>query len=285
MLRIFTGSPPKTKLPRGSVDTQMHMYLPGFPSAPSSIPLPDNAPGPADYRQVMDWLGLDRVIITQGNAHGRDNSNLLACLEAMGDSARGVAIIDATTTDAEMARLAAAGIVGARIMDLPGGAVGLDELREVDARTAEHGWYIAIQFNGSDILDHMALLQSLRSRWVLDHHGKFLRGTTPDSREVAAVKHLLDTGHCWYKLAGCYESSLTSAPAYSDIAAITRTIATHAPQRLVWGTNWPHNRATEPGTYPNDADLLDVVLSWLPDEKTRALTLVDNPSALANWPV
>jgi D-galactarolactone isomerase len=280
MLRTFTGTPPRTKLPPGSIDTQMHMYLPGYPSAPGSIPLPAAAPGPDEYRQVMRWLGVDRVIITQGNAHGRDNANLLACLAAMGDCARGVGIIDATTSEKQMAELAAAGVVGARIMDLPGGAVGLSELREVDARAFERGWYLAVQFNGSDILDHLPLLLSLRSRWVLDHHGKFLRGTTPDSREIGAVKRLLDTGRCWYKLAGCYESSLTGAPDFADVAAMTRTVAAHAPTRVVWGTNWPHNQAANAATYPDDARLLDRVLGWLPDDDARRLAVTDNAADL-----
>ncbi len=287
MRRTFTGSPPLTRLPPGSIDTQMHMYMPGHPSAPGSIPLPSAAPGPDDYRQVMTWLGIDRVIITQGNAHGRDNANVLACLAAMGDCARGVGIIDATTSDSEMVRLGERGIVGARVMDLPGGAVGLDGLLEVDARAAAHGWYIAVQFNGSDILDHLPLLLSLRSRWVLDHHGKFLRGTTPESAEIGAVKRLLDTGRCWYKLAGCYESSLTGEPDFNDIAAITRAVAAHAPARIVWGTNWPHNLITDPGIYPNDADLLDRVLGWLPDDNARHRALVENPLELIRvmeWP-
>lgn len=284
MRRTFTGTPPRTQLPPGSIDTQMHMYMPGYPSAPGAIALPDNPPGADEYRQVMHWLGIDRVIITQGNAHGRDNTNLLACLQEMGEAARGVGIIDGGTSDDEMARLGAAGIVGARVMDLPGGAVGLSELPEVDARAAAQDWYIAVQFNGSDILEHMPLLLSLRSRWVLDHHGKFLRGTTPESDEVSAVKRLLDTGRCWYKLAGCYESSLSGAPAFGDIAAITRAIAAHAPTRIVWGTNWPHNRATNSSDYPNDAELLDLVLGWLPDDDARRLATVDNPTELVRVP-
>ena len=284
MLRTFSGVPPRTRLPPGSIDTQMHMYLPGFPSAPGSIPLPANAPGPDEYRQVMRWLGVDRVVVTQGNAHGRDNSNLLACLAQMGDVARGVGIIDASTTDVEMARLEAARIIGARIMDLPGGAVGLDELGQVDARAAEQDWFVAVQFNGSDIVDHTQRLLALRSRWVLDHHGKFLRGARADGPEVAAVKRLLDTGRCWYKLAGCYESSLSGAPDFADVAAITAAVAAHAPDRIVWGTNWPHNRVTSAEEYPNDAELLDRVLGWLPDDAARHLALVENPANLLKWP-
>ncbi len=102
--RKLTGAPPKNPFPKGAVDTQMHMYLPGFPALPGGPGLPqDPLPDAEAYRQVMAWMGIDRVIITQGNAHQRDNTNTLACLAEMGDCARGVAVIDGTTSDAEIA--------------------------------------------------------------------------------------------------------------------------------------------------------------------------------------
>lgn len=283
--RTLSGSPPKTKLPQGAVDTQMHLYLPGYPSLPGGPSLPAGAlPDPDQYRKVMNWLGIDRVIITQGNAHQRDNSNLVACLAAMGDVARGVGVIDSTTSDDEIDRLAKAGIVGTRIMDLPGGAVDLSELEAVDAKAAARGWMLAVQFDGSDILDHEARLGNLKSRWVLDHHGKFFSGVTPHSEQVAAVKRLIDGGRCWFKFAGAYESSRSGGPDYADIAAVARDLASYAPERIVWGTNWPHNLAREQADYPDDAALTDTVLGWLPDEKAIALALVRNPEELFNLP-
>ncbi len=287
LVRTLSGKAPKIKLPRGAVDTQMHMYLPDYPSLPGGPGLPAGAlPDPDQYRQFMNWLGIDRVIITQGNAHQRDNSNLVACLDVMGDVARGVAVIDGQTSDAEMARLTEAGIVGARIMDLPGGAVGLPELETVDAKAAAHGWMLAVQFDGSTILEHEARLAKLKSRWVLDHHGKFFSGVTSDSEEVAAVKRLIDGGNGWFKFAGVYESSKTGGPDYTDVAAVACDIANYAPQRIVWGTNWPHNLAREQADYPDDAALTDTVLGWLPDEKSRHLALIENPQtlfALQEW--
>ncbi|MBO0142157.1 amidohydrolase family protein [Agrobacterium sp. Ap1] len=281
LVRTLAGKVPKIKLPQGAVDTQMHMYLPGYPSLPGGPGLPAGAlPDPDQYRQLMQWLGIDRVIITQGNAHQRDNSNLVACLDIMGDVARGVGIIDGNTNDAEMVRLSEAGIVGARIMDLPGGAVDLKELETVDAKAAAHGWMLAVQFDGSNILHHEARLANLKSRWVFDHHGKFFSGVTPDSEEISAVKRLIDAGNCWFKFAGVYESSKTGGPDYADIAAVAREIANYAPERIVWGTNWPHNLAREQADYPDDAALTDTVLGWLPNENARHLALIENPQTL-----
>ncbi|WJR66167.1 amidohydrolase family protein [Neorhizobium sp. CSC1952] len=285
LVRTLSGTPLKTKLPKGTVDTQMHMYLPGYPSLPGGPALPVGALPDADqYRQLMRWLGIDRVVITQGNAHQRDNSNLVACLAEMGDIARGVGVIDATTSDSEMERLSAAGIVGARIMDLPGGAVNLGELEAVDAKATAHGWMLAVQFDGSDIQDHEERLAKLKSRWVLDHHGKFFAGVTPESPQIAAVKRLIDAGRCWFKFAGVYESSKAGGPDYADVAAFSREIAKYAPERIVWGTNWPHNLAREQADYPDDAALTDTVLGWLPDEAARHRALVKNPEELYGLP-
>ncbi len=279
--RPLSGRAPAIRLPKGAVDTQMHMYLPGFAAQPGGPPLPGGAlPDAGQYRRVMAWLGIDRVIITQGNAHQRDNSNLLTCLVEMGPIARGVAAVGAEEPDSALDRLAEGGVVGARIMDLPGGAVGLDALEAVDDRAAARGWMLAVQFDGSHILEHEARLRKLKSRWVLDHHGKFFAGATPDSPQVAAVKRLIDRGNCWFKFAGVYESSRSGGPDYEDVAAVARAIAAHAPDRIVWGTNWPHNLARTTADYPDDAALTDTVLGWLPDEGARRLALVDNPERL-----
>ena len=204
--RKLSGQKPKIRLPKGTVDTQMHMYMPGFPAVEGGPPLPGGTlPGPDEYRRLMDWLGIDRVVITQGNAHQADNANLYASLAEMGDVARGVAVISGETSEAELKRLHEAGVRGARIMDLPGGAVGLDGLPAVDDLAHAMGWCIAVQFDGSHILDHMDLLEGLKSRFIVDHHGKFFSGVTPDSPQVAAVKRLIDRGNCWFKFAACYE--------------------------------------------------------------------------------
>jgi D-galactarolactone isomerase len=285
LVRTLSGNPPKTKLPKGAVDTQMHAYLPGFPSLPGGPGLPaGDLPTPAQYLEFMRWIGIHRVIVTQGNAQQRDNSNLNACLAEFGSIARGVCVIDSTTSDPELERLSAAGNIGARIMDLPGGAVNLGELEAVDSKAASQGWMLAVQFDGSNILDHEARLAGLKSRWVLDHHGKFFAGVTPDSPQVAAVKRLIDGGRCWFKFAGVYESSKSGGPDYADVAAVAREIAAYAPERIVWGTNWPHNLAREQADYPNDAALTDTVLGWFPDDTARHLALVKNPEELYGLP-
>lgn len=284
LVRRFSGPKPECSLPRGAVDTQLHVYLPHFEAMPGGAELPERPPGLMEYRQVMDWLGIDRFVITQGNAHQRDNANLIAALEEAGKIARGVAVIDDETSDEEIETLISVGVVGARIMNLPGGAVGLDRLEQVDARVYAAGWMMAVQFDGSDIAHHFDRLSKLRSRWVFDHHGKFFRGTSPDSLEIAMLKRLVDRGNCWFKFAGCYESSAAGGPDFPDIAPVAREMAEYAPERIVWGTNFPHNAATRTEDYPDDAALLDTVLDWFPDDRGRHLALVKNPEDLYGFP-
>ncbi|QUS36832.1 amidohydrolase family protein [Falsirhodobacter algicola] len=283
MIRTLSGPAPQTVLPHGTIDSHMHMYLPGYEAQPGGPPLPLGALPDADqYRRFMRWIGIDRVVITQGNAHQSDNANLLACLAEMGEVARGVAVIHPDTEEAEIARLDAAGVVGARIMDLAGGAVGLAALEGVDARAHDAGWVTIVQFDGSQISAQEDRLAALRSRWVLDHHGKFLSGV--GRAEVEAMKRLIDRGNCWIKFAGAYEWSRSGPPDYADVAAIAREIAAHAPDRIVWGSNWPHNQARTTADYPDDRALTDTVLSWLPSDDARHQALVTTPEALFGFP-
>jgi D-galactarolactone isomerase len=281
LIRPLTGEKPKVTLPKGTIDTQMHAYLPGFPSVEGGPPLPlGDLPTPNQYRQFMDWIGIERVIVTQGNAHQFDNANLVACLKGFGDIAHGIASVDARTSETELDALANAGVIGLRVMDLPGGAAGLDKLQEIDAIAQSRGWMLAVQFDGSHILDHEAKLSKIRSRWVFDHHGKFFCGVTPDSPQVSAARRLIDGGRCWFKFAGAYESSKTGAPDFADVGLVARSIAAQAPERIVWGSNWPHNLARSQADYPDDVQLTDTVLGWFADDTHRRLALVDNPEEL-----
>ena len=192
-------------------------------------------------------------------------------------------MITPATTDAELARLHAAGVRGARIMDLPGGAVGLDALPEVAAKAHGMGWTLNVQFDGSDIEANERALAAIPGRWVLDHHGKFFAGAAPGDAKIAALLRLIDGGRAHFKLAGCYESSRTGGPDYADVSAVARLVVSHAPERVIWGTNWPHNLAKTPEAYPDDAALTDLLLDWAPSEAARRAILVDTPAALYDF--
>ena len=130
MKRPFCGRKPRAVLPSGTIDTQMHLYPEGHVGAAGAPPLPPDPPGAPEYEQVMRWLGIDRVVVTQSNAYGADNVPLLAGLEQLGSKARGVAVVTPGTSHAQIRAWHEAGVRGARIMDLPGGAVGTPDAGE-----------------------------------------------------------------------------------------------------------------------------------------------------------
>lgn len=277
--RKLTGRPSRLSLPPGIIDTQNHIYDSRFSSHPAGPSVPEGCPNILDYLKMADWLGIARTVVTVANAHQTDNESLLAVLSELGDRARGIAAFTADMTDQQINRLIKGGVVGARIMDLPGGAVRFDKLLEIDALTAPRDLMMAVQFDGNTILEKAIWLHKVRSQFVIDHHAKFFKSVDPKGPEVDEIKSLIDKGNCWFKFAGCYESSTVGAPEYDDVAAVAREIASYAPDRIVWGSNWPHNAATSTQAYPDDMDLLEVALSWI-DSKHHGKVLVENPEIL-----
>jgi D-galactarolactone isomerase len=277
--RTLSGRESRHSLPHGIIDTQNHVYAPGFMAMDGGPGLPKGMPDITQYKKLCEWLGINKTVITVANAYQRDNECLLHVLNQFGPLARGVAAISPKIPEKDLARLMSKGIVGARIMDLPGGAYNFSYLAKLDELTSSNGLMIAVQFDGNTLADKYPVLNDLKSNFVIDHHGKFFKPVKPDSTEVAQLKKLVDRGNCWYKIAGCYESSTHGRPHYEDVAAVAKVIAAHAPERVIWGTNWPHNGAKSPEDYPNDMDLLDLALDWVKPEHHKKL-LVDNPTEL-----
>lgn len=276
-VRPLQGTPPRLVAPLGAVDTHMHIISAVYPQ---SNEVPSNAPAPLeDYAVVQDRLGIRRAVVVQPNAYQADNRCLEAALLAFGEDARGVAVVQPDVDDEELQRLHQLGVRGARIMDIGPGAVTSEHLQVVSERIAPHGWHPIVQFNGRDIADYEHKLMAVRGPYVIDHAGKFMPPVTPESAEFKLLLHLIDRGNCYVKLSACYETSQRGGPGYDDVGLLSRALASHAPERMLWASNWPHVSAT-PEAYPDDARLLDVLLDWVPDEGNRRMILQDNPSRL-----
>lgn len=280
MFRTLTGRPPKTALPPGATDCHIHLFdsakysaQPGGPAAPADARVDH-------YAQVQAWLGLDRVVITQGNAYQTDNRCLLDGLTHFGDKARGVVAIDPHVPDNELEAMWQQGVRAARIMNLLQGPVGLDQMLEVNARVHPFGWSLIVQFDGREMLEHLDRLMQIKGNFVIDHTGKFLEPVTTDSAEFRALLALMDRGNCYVKLAGCYETSRSGFPDYQDMAALSCALLRHAPDRVIWGSNWPHNMAHSAATYPDDVHLLDKVMEWCGSDEVVQKVFVDNPAQL-----
>ncbi|MES1955378.1 amidohydrolase family protein [Salinisphaera hydrothermalis] len=280
--RPLDGPAPKLAMPKGATDCHIHVYLDGHAPQPGGPPIAELAT-PADYAVVQRRLGLERVVITQSNAYQFDNGATIAGLKAMGSEvARGVVVVGPDTSEAELADFDALGVRGARIMNLPGGAVGVGGIPNVEARIRPFGWHLMVQFDGREIEHHRAALEAIETDYIIDHIGKFLEPVAADDTRVDTLLRLIDRGNAWFKVAGLYETSRAGAPDFADVAGIARRVIAHAPERVIWGSNWPHVGVAREN-YPDDAVLLDN-LADLADEATRRRILVDNPATLYGFP-
>ncbi|WP_340117487.1 amidohydrolase family protein [Pelagibius sp. 7325] len=282
-VRKLSGEPPRLKLPPKATDTHMHIYDDRFPGREGGPPKPPLPASLDDYRNLQSWLGLERVVFVQGAAYQFDNACLLDALGRFEGEARGIAVVGSNVDDATLEDLTARGVRGARIMHLPGGAVGMGDLLAIDARTRPFGWKPIVQFDGRDIADYLAMLEALPGDYVVDHAGKFLEPVGVDSPEFKALLRLIDRGNCYVKISACYETSKVGPPTYADVGALSKALIQHAPERMLYATNWPH--VSKPiDAQPDDRGLLDLMLDWAPDEKVRQLIFVDNPARLYGFP-
>jgi D-galactarolactone isomerase len=220
------------------------------------------------------------VIVVQPNAYADENTVTLDSIKKLGlAGARGVAVVKRGVTDAELERLTKGGMCALRIMTLHGGTLGFDVMDELMARVHPFGWHANIQLDGRELPAREAQIKRLPGRFVIDHTGKFLEPVGTDHAAFRSLLNLVDTGRCWVKLSAPYETSKTGAPKYEDVSRMARALVKHAPQRMLWASNWPHPSARKPQP-PDDADLLDLLLDWAPDDGARRKMLADNPAEL-----
>jgi D-galactarolactone isomerase len=264
-------------VPQGACDTHMHFYEANAPVAPGTF-----MPGVftvEDYRAaVQKRLGLERVVVVQANAYREDNRVVLNAIAKLGAAAKGVAVVRASVAEGELERLTKGGIRAVRIMTLHGGTLGFDVMDEVVARVHPFGWHANLQLDGRELPQREAQIRRLPGRFVIDHAGKFLEPVAPDAPAFRSLLNLVDTGRCWVKLAAPYETSKTGAPKYEDVGRLARALVRHAPERMLWASNWPHPSARQ--NPPRDEDLLELLADWAPEESVRRRILVDNPAEL-----
>jgi D-galactarolactone isomerase len=267
---------PRLQAPAGTCDTHMHFYHHRYPAAPTALIEPPDA-WVDDYRALQRRLGLARVVVVQPTTYGRDNTCMLDAMAELGDTARGVVVVDDTAEDAELERLTARGVRGVRFHMLPGGALPWEQLETVAARVAPFGWHVQLQLDGHELAARRARLERLPCPLVVDHVGRFMPPRGVDAEGFGALLGLLDGGRCWVKLSAPYESAPGTGPGYATVAPLARALARAAPERMLWASNWPHP-GQDPA--PGDAGLLDLLLDWVDDDAVRDRILVDNPAAL-----
>jgi predicted TIM-barrel fold metal-dependent hydrolase len=271
---------PRFKAPLKSCDSHIHIYDPRFTMMWPKLRAVADA-SVADYRKLQARLGTERVVVVQPAAYGIDNAVTVDAVQQLGpERARGIAVVHPTVTDTDLLAMARAGIRGLRFtLHEPRTAVtGVEMIEPLAHRVGRLGWHVQLHLRAQQIVEMEDLLGRLPGTLVFDHMGRMPQPAGPRHPALAIVKRLIDRGHAWVKLSGPYLETQTGGPRYTDAKLVARALVDHAPERCVWGSDWPH--PTEPTTKPDDAALFDLLQEWVPTEETRHAILVDNPAAL-----
>jgi D-galactarolactone isomerase len=270
---------PATHVPAQACDCHVHVYDPAFPAVPSARLTPPPA-SPQDYALLQRRIGTSRVVLVTSSTYGTDNRALLAGLQALGDDARGIAVIGGEEPDGELHRLHAAGVRGIRLNLSLGGGPGLDQLPRLAQRIAPQGWHVQLLMPPDLLARSAELLASVPVPLVFDHFGR-IAPTLPRHAAHSVLIELLQAGTAWVKLSGgCIVSPLKTVddPALDTLA---RSYIDAAPERVVWGSDWPHATASaglQP--MPDDARQIDRLAQWAGSDATLHQILVTNPQRL-----
>lgn len=224
-----------------------------------------------------DFLGFDRGVVVHSAPHGSNHAVLLDALAAGEGRYRGVALIDVSTPDEEIDELDRAGVCGFRMhfMSHLGAPPSHEEIDALLTRVGPRGWHVEIHVGGTGVSDHADLLRSMPVPTVIDHMARIDIANGLDTEPAHALMELLDTGHIWVKLSGIDRLS-RQGPPYDDAVAFARRLMAHAPERALWGSDFPHPNIT--GPMPDDGVLVDRIADIAPDEAERERLLVTNPT-------
>lgn len=283
----FEPRRPRLALPAGACDCHAHVLGPAarYPFARRRVYTPPDCVA-EEYRHLLAVAGLSRAVLVQPSVYGDDNRLLVDTLGADRSKLLGVAVVDAGVDDAELLRLHEAGVRGLRVNLVdridPGPRLPMDLLGALARRVAPMGWHLELLAHVDTHADELDALDQLPVPVVFGHFGYPHPDQGVDAPGFQALLRLLRGGRCWVKLTGPYR--LTSqGPPYAGCDELAAALRETAPDRLVWGSDWPHVMLR--GAMPNDADLVDLLLRWLPDPAQRQRVLVDNPRALYGFAV
>jgi len=276
---------PKLRAPQNACDCHMHIYDPArFPMPPSTRVPPSDATV-AHYRLLQKRIGTTRVVVVQPRNYAIDNRVTVDAIAQLGPNARGVAVLHPTVTETELGKLHEAGIRGIRFTlgDPATAVVKVDMIEPLAKRIAGLGWHVQFNVEGEQIVDLADLLRRLPTPLVFDHLANPPLPPGLEHPSHAIIRGLIDKGRTWVKLSGAYSNSKIGPPSYPEATQVAQAFVKAAPERLVWGSDWPH--PTMPNNNkPNDALLLDLLTEWAPDEATRNRILVRNPETLYGFP-
>jgi predicted TIM-barrel fold metal-dependent hydrolase len=273
---------PRLALPKGSIDTHVHVFEPGYALSPGRGYNPPDSTL-ADLKHLHATLGIDRVVFTQPSVYGIDNSAILDAMAALNAQtpgrARAVVALDMEVSDKQLAALDAAGVRGVRLnFDNKGGMpIEIADIPELAARIRPLRWHIEFLFPGKDIVGLMPMFTALDVPMSIAHFAYQSASAGVTAAGFRALIELVRRGNTWIKISGANRVSAADLPPYDDVKPMARALIDAASDRIMWGTDWPH-----PNKYvanPNDGDLVDAFGDWVRDEGMRGKIMVDTPAA------
>jgi D-galactarolactone isomerase len=238
----------------------------------------------ADYRLLQKRVGVERVVIVTPRHYVTDNTVTTDAIKQLGiDNARGVGVLRPTVTDAELKQLHDAGIRGIRftVGDPHTAVVSIDMIEPLAKRIAAYGWHVQLNMPHEKIVEHADMLRRLPTQIVFDHLGKPPIDQGVKHPSHAIILELLAKRRAWVKVSGAYMNTHVGPPTYADATLVAQALVKAAPERCVWGSDWPH---PGPKVKPDDALLFDLLSIWAPDAATRNRILVNNPQELYGFP-
>ena len=282
-VRSWTEAPSRPSYcpPAGAVDAHCHVFGPAaeYPFSAKAKYQPQDAT-PEMLFALRDHLGFARNVIVQASCHGTDNGATLNAIARSNGKARGVAVVDPAISDEELQRLHEAGIRGVRfnflkrlVDDAP-----KDKFLDVARRIARFGWHVVVYFE-ADILEELRpFLDAIPTLIVIDHMGRPDVTQGPDGPDMRAFRALLDTREDIWTKVTCPDRLDVAGPPYDDFIRSVRPLVEDYPDRVLWGTDWPHPNMEK--TIPDDGTLVDVIPRIATTEELQRKLLVDNPMRL-----
>ena len=271
---------PNFKLPAGAVDAHCHVFGPGavFPYAPNRRYTPSDAPKEM-LRALHDHLGVSRAVIVQASCHGTDNRAMMDCLAWDPKRYRCVAIVDDTFTDADYDKMHAAGVRGVRFNFIKhlGGTPDMDVFYKVIARIKDRGRHVVLHLGGPDIIPNLETIRKLPLTFVIDHMGRVPARDGLEQPPFKALMELAKLDNCWIKVCGAERIDF---PPYDKAVPIARHILETIPDKVMWGTDFPHPNASHEA---DEADLVDLVPQFAPEADLQRRVLIDNPARLYDF--
>lgn len=267
---------PEFDMPAGAWDTHFHVIDSQYGYTPGRSYTPPAAPR-EDLLSLHQALGIQRGVFVQVSAHGTDNRAMLDALR-LTPGYRGVAVVDSDISDAELDAMHLAGVRGVRLNVLFGGGVGFNHMQRLGERIVRLGWHMQLLVDVSAPDMPWDVIENLPCERVIDHMGHADCGLGLDNPGFQRLLRLAGRGGCWVKISGAERISRQTAPPFDDVVPFAQALIAAAPDRCVWGSDWPHVKLSVP--MPNDGDLLDLLAVWAPDAAQRRKILVDNPTRL-----